>query len=150
MEEEIWGRKLHFFFLLVWFYNFDDNVFRTLEFFSSTRTIYKNPLFMLIYGRKCHRRKQTGSPRWTKHDEEAWTASKCYPVAGLCHQIRFASERNLYGSDAQGPSEISLYLANIVICRKRTNSRSLVNHLYNILEKQTSSITSAGQLTSLT
>ena len=33
MEEEIWGRKLHFFFLLVWFYNFDDNVFRTLDFF---------------------------------------------------------------------------------------------------------------------
>ena len=44
MEEEIWGRKLHFFFLLVRFYNFDDNVFRTLEFFSSTRTIYKKPV----------------------------------------------------------------------------------------------------------
>ena len=124
MEEENWGSELLF--------------------FSSTRTTHKNPLFILIYGRKCHRRKQTGSPRWTENDEEAWTASKCYSVTALCHQIRFASERSLYGSDAQGPSEISLYLANVVICRKRTNSRLLVNHLYNNLEKQTSAITSAG------
>ena len=144
MEEEIWRRELLFFSLVRLILHFDDNVFKTLEFFSSTRTIHKNPLFTLIYGRKCHRRKQTGSPRWTEHDEEAWTASKCYSVTALCHQIRFASELSLYGSHAQGPSEISLYLANVVICRKRTNSRLLVNHLYNNLEKQTSAITSAG------
>ena len=63
MEEENWGSELLFFFPVRLILHFDDNVFKTLEFFSSTRTTHKNPLFILIYGRKCHRRKQTGSPR---------------------------------------------------------------------------------------
>ena len=129
MEEENWGRELLFFFPVRLILYFDDNVFKTLEFFLVPEPFIKN---RCLY--------------WSMVENA--TDEKLEPHQNVIQLLRcvtrFASERSLYGSDARGPSEISLYLANVVICRKRTNSRLLVNHLYNNLEKQTSAITSAG------